>query len=282
MRSSYGGPARPLRHRAAKWKAPEGAWGDFRPHRQGCGPGERDDNVPEGQPRAHIARHAGKFAVGLILVILLAGCVPLPEVVDDAPGAVHLVAQRASIAPVVDGAIDASWNNAVPLDVPLAWGMRGTDHAYTAELRALYTADAIYFLARWPDATLPLSKPEERRIANKLTVHWRIPPPAAGLAAPACDVACHTAFSDGSDRIVDLHTETIPPGTDEALPVAGRLRDGAWTVEWSRPLQSDNPNDLPLTDLRAAYPFFVKVFEGREGRPDPVSALHTLVFEGEE
>ena len=117
-------------------------------------------------------------------------------------------------------------------------------------------------------------------MANKLTVHWTLPPPAPGLAAPACDVACHTAYADQTGRIVDLQAETIPPGADEALPAAGAWRDGVWTVEWSRPLHSANANDLQFTDLHAAYPFFVKVFEGDATRADPVSPLRMMVFGG--
>ena len=118
------------------------------------------------------------------------------------------------------------------------------------------------------------------RIANKLTVHWTLPPPAAGLAPPACEVACHTAYANDAGHIVDLQAETIPPGANEALPVAGAWRDGTWTVEWNRPLHSANANDLQFTDLTASYPFFIKIFEGDAERADPVSSLHVMVFAG--
>jgi hypothetical protein len=160
----------------------------------------------------------------------------------------------------------------------LTWGARSRELAYRAELRALYTTDTLYLLARWPDASAPAGDGEPV-IANKLTMHWALPPPSAGSAAPACDVACHTAYTDQSGRIVDMQAETVPPGADEALAVAGVWRDGVWTVEWARPLRSANHNDLQFADLSAAYPFFLKIFERREGQADPVSATRLLAFD---
>ena len=56
--------------------------------------------------------------------------------------------------------------------------------------------------------------------------------------------------------------------------------DGAtWTLEWSRTMINENPFDLQFDDPDAAYSFLVKVFEGIEGRPDPVSERHILVFQ---
>jgi hypothetical protein len=191
----------------------------------------------------------------------------------------RLAAQPAESAPRVDGEIDPIWATATPLELPLTWGIHGAEAAYTARLRAMYGADTTYFLAQWPDSSRPEGE-DAHRMANKLTVHWTLPPPAAGFAAPACDVACHTAYADDAGRIVDLQAETIPPGASEALPVAGAWRDGVWTVEWSRPLHSANANDLQFIDLKAAYPFFVKVFEGDARRADPVSPLGVLVFAG--
>jgi Carbohydrate family 9 binding domain-like len=191
----------------------------------------------------------------------------------------RLTAQRVEAAPSVDGEIDPVWDTAPTLELPLTWGIRGDEAAYTAQLRAMYDDDTIYFLAQWPDDDKPDAGSGEL-MANKLTVHWTLPPPAPGLAAPACDVACHTAYADQTGRIVNLQAETIPPGTDEALPVAGAWRNGVWIVEWGRPLASDNANDLQFTDLDAAYPFFVKVFEGDAERADPVSPLRMMVFVG--
>jgi hypothetical protein len=158
--------------------------------------------------------------------------------------------------------------------VPLAWGLGGTEHALDVELRALHTDTAVYLLAQWRGE--PPSG-EENTVSNKLTIHWRIPEAAAqGLD---CTVVCHTAFTDGNGRFAYANAETIPQGGSEALPVAGRWDAGTWTLEWSRPLVSANPFDLQFDDPDGAYAFLVKVFERIEGRPDPVSERHLLVFQ---
>jgi len=169
---------------------------------------------PGGQTLAAFALMAG---------FLIAGCVPLPEAKGDRAGPARLVARRVNVAPVVDGATEETWAAAQPLVVPLTWGAAGTERAYTRELRAVHTDDALFLLARWPDAARLRGASGAPALANKLTMHWRIPPPASGLAPPACDVACH-----------------------------------------------------------GVYPFSIKVFEGREDRADPVSALQTLVFAGDQ
>jgi hypothetical protein len=221
------------------------------------------------------AAEAAPMAPGLTPAAASTG---MPHEAAGTPGpavAGELVAAPAVGAPVVDGRVEAVWARARPLGMPLTWGIRGTTHALDVELRALYTSNAIYFLAQWRDAA-PSGPVDET--ANKLTVHWDIDTPA-GIPAPACNVACHTAYVDGAGRLAYLHAETIPSGSDEALPAAGAWKDGAWTLEWSRRLVNDNPYDLQFTDLSLSYPFFVKIFERVEGRPDPVSAPYRLVFQ---
>jgi hypothetical protein len=192
----------------------------------------------------------------------------------QAPAPERLISQWTTSPPTVDGAVDDAWAGAEPLRASLTWGIHGTEHALDVELRALHTGQAIYFLAQWPGR--PPSG-EVDTTANRLTLHWRIPDAAARHLD--CDIACHTAFADGSGRFVYANAETIPQGGSEALPAAGRWEDGVWTLEWSRPLLDSNPFDLQFDDLDARYTFMVKVFEGIEGRPDPVSERHTLVFE---
>ena len=187
----------------------------------------------------------------------------------------RLVSQRVTSPPAIDGQVDAVWATAEPLRLPLTWGLDGTEHAFDVELRALHTGEAVYFLAQWVGG--PPSG-EENTVFNKFTVHWRI---ESGEAVQGldCTVACHTAFADGRGRVVYANAETIPQGGSEALPAAGGWRDGAWTLEWSRPLINGNPFDLQFADLDQNYLFFVKVFERVEGRPDPVSERHLLVFQ---
>jgi hypothetical protein len=233
--------------------------------------------------------------VGFVLLLLLAaGCtasaprpstpapvtvvtlVPQPAVETPAAAAPgSLMVEQIPAAPIVDGQVDSVWASAVPLRVPLTWGIRGTEHAMDVELRALHTSEAIYFLVQWPDATPSI--PGDAT-ANMLTLHWSIDTPA-GIPPPACDVACHTVFTDAQGRLAYIHSQTIPSGIEDALPAGGGWKDGAWTLEWSRLLVNDNPYDLQFTNLSRGYPFFVKVFKRVEDRPDPVSAPYLLIFE---
>jgi len=190
----------------------------------------------------------------------------------------QLVSQHTSRAPAIDGQVEALWESAQPLRVPLTWGAEGTEHALDVELRALHDEQALYLLAQWAGA--PPSGDLDT-VYNQFTVHWRIPEPDAEHMD--CDVACHTVFADGQGRVAYANAETIPVGSSETLQVAGGYQAGGsdagtWTLEWSRPLVSGNPFDLQMNDRTRAYVFRVKVFARIEGRPDPISKPHQLVF----
>jgi hypothetical protein len=191
---------------------------------------------------------------------------------DEAAGC--LMVRLAASPPTVDGEVDDLWETAELLRLPLTWGLRGTERALDVDLRALRTDEAVFFLAQW------LGEPptgEADTFFNKLTVHWRIPD--AEVQRLDCSVACHTAFADGQGRFVYANAETIPQGGGEALAAAGGWQAGTWTLEWSRVLVNGNPFDLQFNDLEGVYLFLVKVFERIEGRADPISLPHQLVFE---
>lgn len=192
----------------------------------------------------------------------------------DAATPDRLVSRWVDSSPAIDGQVEPVWSGAETLRVPLTWGHDGTEHALDVELQSLYTADTIYLLARWPGE--PPSG-EANTVSNKLTLHWRIP--EADAQGLACSVVCHTAFTDGKGQFVYANAETIPQGGSEALSAAGAWEAGRWTLEWARPMVSANPYDLQLTGSSQAVSFLVKIFEGVEGRPDPISDLHVLVFE---
>ena len=197
---------------------------------------------------------------------------PAPDPAHENAGG-RLVASRTGAPVTIDGHVEKAWDGAEPLTVPLTWGVEGTRHAFDVELRALYDDRSIYLLARWPGDLVP---GEEDVVANKLTLHWRLPESAAqGLN---CTVVCHTAHVDGRGRFVYANAETIPQGGAGALSAAGQWEAQWWTLEWSRPLISENPYDLQFDDRNPAYVFFLKVFEGVEGSPDPASARHAMVF----
>ncbi len=224
--------------------------------------------------------NVGRFVSSLLIALcVLAGCVPVPLPSESVAApmrskdvAALLIAQRVARPPVSGAAADPAW--AQPLSVPLTWGSHGAEHALDVELAALYTADTLFLLARWPEEA-PHGPADATY--TKLTVHWRIPA-VAGQPPPACDVACHTAHVTGSGDLAYINAETIPQGSDAGLPAAGGWRDGVWTIAWSRPLRNGNAYDLQFDDLGRGYGFFVKVFQGDADRPDPVSALHELRF----
>jgi hypothetical protein len=190
----------------------------------------------------------------------------------DVPG--RLVSAWTDSPPEVDGLVEDVWGTADALRLPLTWGMEVTEYALDVELRSLYTDRAIYFVAQWPGEAP--GGPQDT-VSNVFTLHWRIPDPAAQRLD--CTVACHTAFADGGGRLAYANAETIPQGGGEALDAAGGWDAGTWTLEWSRPLIVRNPYDLQFDDRASAYSFLVKVFRRIEGRPDPVSKRHLLVFQ---
>ena len=195
-----------------------------------------------------------------------------------------LYSGRTGMPPVMDGTVEALWDGAPALLMPLHLGLHGSEPAGTLELRSVHDEQNVYFLARWP-ADTPGGQPDTWR--NLLTVHWRLVDPglvsgeSTGSAGLACSVGCHTVTADDQGRLVGIRTETIPPGLSEDLPAGGGWSDGQWLLEWSRPRVSDNPYDQNLADPDQAYRFFVKLFRGLdapEPQPDPVSDVHDLRF----
>ena len=181
--------------------------------------------------------------------------------------------------PVMDGRIEAAWDQAPPLVAPLHYGLHGDEPAGEIQLHSLHDETNVYFLARWPAQT-PGGEPDDWR--NLATVHWRlvssgqVSGESSASEGLACTVACHTATADGLGGLVGIRAETIPPGLDDDLPSGGGWAEGTWTLEWSRPRVSASPYDQNLTDAEQSYRFFVKLFLGLDDRPDPVSDVHEL------
>jgi hypothetical protein len=235
----------------------------------GCGGQVQEPPAATGTARATSTARATNTALPTSTAAPLREATAEPE---------RLVSRHTDSAPVIDGQIEAAWDAAEPLRVPLTWGVEGAEHALDVELRSLYDDQALYLLARWPGER-PID--EGDTVYNQFTVHWRIPEPDA--VRLDCNIACHTVFADGQGRVAYANAETIPYGGSEALQVAGDWQAGdsgagTWTLEWSRPLVNGNPFDLQLGDRDRAYAFRVKVFARIEGRPDPISKLQQLVF----
>lgn len=64
-----------------------------------------------------------------------------------------LVAKRVATPPRLDGIAEGLWDQAPELAVPVFGGANFPGSSTQVWLRALYTPDRIYFLARWKDAT---------------------------------------------------------------------------------------------------------------------------------
>jgi hypothetical protein len=256
--------------------------------------------MSDSRPGGFTARRPFLLATLLMLVAvpLLTGVMgqgeasPAPSPMFDPDLGVPIGEPLLSIAtdapPAMDGAVEAAWDRALALAVPLHHGLHGDDAAGTIELRSLHDGEYIYFLARWPSET-PGGEPGAAQLEqlhrNLLTVHWRlvdsglVSGESTGSDGLACTVACHTATADGQGRLIGMRAETIPPGLDDDLPSGGSWALGEWLVEWSRPRVSSSPYDQHLTDPASSYRFFVKLFQGVPGQADPVSDVHELRLE---
>ena len=184
-----------------------------------------------------------------------------------------LEAAWVSSPPQIDGEVEGTWEETTPLRVPLR--RSASDGPQEVDLRALYTDQGIFFLASW-EGPAPVGRADET--FNKFTMHWRIAPIEEAGQTMACTVSCHTAYTDGAGQVLYANAETIPQGAYEGLRAAGGWDGDSWTMEWSRPLENANFYDLQFDDLGWEYAFFVKVFEGIAGQPDPVSDLVFLRF----
>jgi hypothetical protein len=191
----------------------------------------------------------------------------------------HSTAVDASL--VMDGRVEDAWSHAPPLVAPLHYGLHGEEPAGTIELRSMHDDVRVYLLARWSSETAGGEPGEWRNLA---TVHWRlvdtgkVSGESTGSNGLACLVGCHTATADGQGGLVGIRSETIPPGLNEDLPAGGGWSAGAWLLEWSRSKISESPYDQNLTDTSQGYRFFVKLFLGQVGRPDPVTDVHELIL----
>ncbi len=150
-----------------------------------------------------------------------------------------LLASLTRTAPALDGVMDGVWDRATPLRVK-AFPIKkfGNKRIMEVELRALYTAEELFLLARWADPTESLEyKPwvfdgtawhEEREVADDaFAVNWNISSrlfPLIGCRA-LChlsgypeinDLAPHDMWTEKAGMIVDhwewRATETAPLG----------------------------------------------------------------------
>ena len=133
---------------------------------------------------------------------------PVPSLPANTVGAV-----KTDIAPTIDAEVDAAWSKAKPLAITVSGGQNLPNGSTTVELRALYTADTVYFLAQWADPAesvrrspwqkqadgtwKKISDPNDKGGDNnlvyedKLAFIWNINDSIAGFNEQGCMVTCH-------------------------------------------------------------------------------------------
>ncbi len=123
-----------------------------------------------------------------------------------------LVASKVAAAPALDGALDDAWKKAVPMTVKAVGGKNLPGGSTEVTLRALYTADTVYFFMQYKDPTesfrrgpwvkqgdgswQKLKDPNDKGGDNnlyyedKMAMIWNIASPA--FEQKGCMSACHT------------------------------------------------------------------------------------------
>ncbi len=65
----------------------------------------------------------------------------------------ELVAVKVTAPPTLDGTVDAVWGQAREVVIPVSGGANLPNGSSTVRVKALYTADTVYFLVTWTDPT---------------------------------------------------------------------------------------------------------------------------------
>jgi hypothetical protein len=177
-----------------------------------------------------------------VFAVALGVALGLTAGAGDAQQKNQLTATKAAAAPSLDGAMDATWQGAVPMTVKVMGG-RGLQNGSTeVSVRAVYTADTVYFLMQYKDETnsvrrepwqkqadgswQKLADPNNKGGDNNLyyedkwAMIWNISSPA--FEQRGCFSACHTgegkAFGNKytpnpGDRLDMWHMKGVRTGT---------------------------------------------------------------------
>ncbi len=153
-----------------------------------------------------------------------------------------LMATKVVAPPALDGTMDAAWNAAPALTVKAVGGKNLPGGTTDVNLRAVYTADTVYFLLRYKDETnsvkrepwvkqadgswKPLKDPADKGGDNnlyyedKFAMAWNIGSPA--FEQKGCMSACHTGEGkpfgnkytpNASERLDLWHWKGVRTGT---------------------------------------------------------------------
>jgi hypothetical protein len=147
-----------------------------------------------------------------VLVLTLGVGLGLTVRPGDAQQKNLLAAKKVAAAPALDGTTDATWQAAEPLTVKVVGGRNLPGGSTEVSLRAVYTADTVYFFMQYKDETnsvrrspwvkqadgswKKLSDPNDKGGDNNLyyedkwAVIWNISSPA--FEQRGCLSACHT------------------------------------------------------------------------------------------
>ena len=88
-----------------------------------------------------------------VFAVALGAALGLTVGAGDAQVKNQLTARKVAAAPSLDGAMDASWQGALPMTVKVLGG-RGLQNGSTeVSVRAVYTTDTVYFLMQYKDET---------------------------------------------------------------------------------------------------------------------------------
>lgn len=152
-------------------------------------------------PKRAIAWAAILISAALAAVLLGSGTTRLAAQQPE------LVAVKVPHAPRLDGTAESLWNGATPITIKVAGGANQGAHDVT--LRAVYTGDSVYFMARWNDRTHSLRRfpwvkqpdgtwkqlststehDENTYYEDKFAMIWDIN--VSGFQQAGCFVTCH-------------------------------------------------------------------------------------------
>lgn len=166
----------------------------------------------------------------LLVTSLLTACASAPSA-PSAPAAPSLPANtvgavKTVTAPTIDGSVDDVWSKAKPLAISVSGGANLPNGSTTVELRALYTADNVYFLAQWADPTesnrrMPWQKQadgtwkqlktstthqENTYYEDKFAMIWNINDSIAGFNEQGCMVTCHAGETPANSGFGSKYT----------------------------------------------------------------------------
>ncbi|MBI3015848.1 MAG: ethylbenzene dehydrogenase [Candidatus Tectomicrobia bacterium] len=148
----------------------------------------------------------------LFAVLLVFAALSMWKVGGYAQDSGVLTAKKVAKGPVLDGKVDALWNQAKAIKIPVSAGANFPPNgSTTVTLKAVYTDTDVYFLAQWGDKTrsyqrspwkkqadgswAKLKDPNDKGGDNnkvyedKLSVIWNVSAPA--FESAGCMAACH-------------------------------------------------------------------------------------------